>query len=218
MLKINIKPISKWIGAETKSPKRSQFKSTYKKTKELLENELWQFTVVWSSVQLEMFIHAEDLRQDGELRANAKPYKPGVALSFTIITRRLRNRETGEIRNETKTLSYPCDTFDDWRDNLRAIALSLEKLRAVSRYGVFKYEDMIERLALPSADGKLATIDLAYQFLAEHSGENISKMQTDTAVLNQAYLTCLHKFHPDKGGDKELFLRLQEFRQILGIR
>lgn len=33
-------------------------------------------------------------------------------------------------------LSYPCDTFTTLQDNLRVIALALEALRMVDRYGV----------------------------------------------------------------------------------
>lgn len=215
MLTIKIKPISKWIGNETKSPKRSQFSATYRKTKELLESELGFFNVVWSSVQLEMFIRPDDLRIDGELRANAKPYKQGVVLSFTIITRRLQNKSTGEIRNETKTLSYPCDTFDDWQDNLRAIALSLQNLRAVSRYGVFKYEDMVERLALPSASGKVSDAQTAAEFIAKYSDYPPHAMG-DKEILKKAYRQAANVLHSDKEtGSHELFLRLQEAKRIL---
>ncbi len=115
---IYIKPIKNWIGPETKTPGYSQFRQTYSNTKTLLQNELSKLHAIASSVRLEMFIKPEDLRRDGILlRAHAKPYKPGVVLSFAVVTRRLKNPQTGEIRNETKTLSYPCDGFDDWQDN-----------------------------------------------------------------------------------------------------
>ncbi len=31
---------------------------------------------------------------------------------------------------------FPCDRFKHWDDNLRAISLTLERMRAVDRYGV----------------------------------------------------------------------------------
>ena len=219
-LQILIKPISKWIGTETKSPGNSQFRNTYSDTKKKLEFELDKLNAIASSVRLEMFIKPEDLRRDGELlRAHAKPYKPGVVLSFSIITRRLRNNQTGAITNETKTLSYPCDTYNDWQDNVRAIALSLEKLRSVARYGVFKYEDMIARLALPSAEGKLSDRDAAAEFLSKHSGVPVAGMNGDQLLIKSAYVQALHKLHPDKTGGKTTddFLKLQDAKRILGI-
>lgn len=219
VFQIIIKPISNWIGAETKTPGNSQFRNTYSDTKKILEFELGKLNAVASSVQLEMFIKPEELLLNGTaLRAHVKPYKPGVVLSFSIITRRLKNNQTGEITNETKTLSYPCDTFNDWQDNVRAIALSLEKLRSVARYGVFKYEDMISRLALPSAEGKLSGADTALLFLVRHSNFTMSELGT-WANKKQAYIDALHKLHPDKtgGATTEDFHRLQDARRILGL-
>jgi hypothetical protein len=219
-IQILIKPISKWIVAETKDPGYSQFKQTYSNTKKILEFELGKLGAIDSSVQLEMFIKPEDLRRDGELlRANHKPYKPGVVLSFTIITRRLRNNQTGEIRNETKTLSYPCDTYNDWQDNVRAIALSLEKLRSVARYGVFKYEDMISRLALPSAEGKISDRDAAFALLSNKTGIPIGEIKSSEVSLKTAYRTAAQNLHPDKNGGitTDDFIKLQDAKRILGI-
>lgn len=219
-IEITIKPIQKWIGAETKTPGNSQFRNTYSDTKKKLGFELAKLNAISSSVQLEMFIKPEDLRRDGILlRAHAKPYKPGVVLSFSIITRRFKNNQTGVIRNETKTLSYPCDTYNDWQDNVRAIALSLEKLRSVARYGVFKYEDMISRLALPSADGKLSDADAALAFLSNKSGHPIGEIKSSEVSLKTAYRVAAQNLHPDKNGGKTTdgFIKLQDAKRILGI-
>src|SRR5579863_10251967 len=55
------------------------------------------------------------------LYAGAKLRTQGIILTF--------NSKHGP-------LSYPCDKYSNWQANLRAIALSLEALRAVDRYGV----------------------------------------------------------------------------------
>jgi hypothetical protein len=49
---------------------------------------------------------------------------PGVEISFDS---RAHGRQ-----------SFATDEYDDWQDNVRAIALSLEALRAVERWGVSK--------------------------------------------------------------------------------
>lgn len=217
---IKIKPIANWIGAETKYPKSSQFRQNYSDTKKILAFELEKLNAVSSSVQIEMFVKPEEIRQDGELRANAKPWKPGVVLSFSIITGRVK-KSTDEFINQTKSLSYPCDTFDDWQDNLRAIALSLEALRKVSRYGVFKYEDMVSRLALPSAEGKISSREAAAEFLSRFSVFETSEISENAECAKKAYREAALILHPDNpnfNGNTENFLELQKAKEVLEIR
>lgn len=213
---IIIKPINKWLGTTTKNPGNSQFKQTYSNTKAILQNELAKLKAIASTVQLEMFIEAKDLRADGELRANAKPFRAGVVLSFSKIKNRFYDEKSQSWKNELQTLSYPCDTYNYWQDNLRAIALSLQKLRDVARYGVFKYEDMLTRLALPSAEGKLSDRDAARLFLIKHSGFELNPLAGE-ADLRNAYFEAAKKLHPDKGGNLEDFHSLQDAKRILGI-
>ncbi|HEX8249009.1 MAG TPA: J domain-containing protein [Pyrinomonadaceae bacterium] len=216
---IIIKPISKWIGSETKHPGNSQFKQTYSNTKTILQGELSKLGALASTVQLEMFIRPEDLRSDGELRANAKPYRQGVVLSFSKVKRRYLDEGSQQWKNELQTLSYPCDTYNDWKDNLRAIALSLQKLRDVARYGVFKYEDMVARLALPSAEGKVSTAESAAEFLAKYSDYKAEEILYTAFIRGSAYKQAATKLHPDKNGGSTTddFLKLQDAKRILGI-
>jgi hypothetical protein len=65
-----------------------------------------------------------DLRIDGLPYARAQALHPGVILSF--------NRDG----NPKERVEFATDRFDRWQDNLRAIALALEALRKVDRYGV----------------------------------------------------------------------------------
>ena len=218
MLNIKINPISHWTGEENKNPKPSSFRQTYSNTKKILEYELWKLRAIESSVALEMFIHKNQVRSDGALRADAKPFKPGVILSFTRIKKQFRNKITQEIRTETQTLTYPCDAFDDWQDNLRAIALSLEALRKVERYGVFKYEDIVQRLALPSAEGRVSTRKAAAEFIAQYSKLPADKILIDAIMREKAYkqaATVLHPDSPNFNGNPENFIKLQEAKRVL---
>lgn len=217
---ITIKPISKWIGTETKQPGNSQFKQTYSNTKKILEFELAKLGAIASSVQLEMFIHADDdVRRDGELRANCKPLKPGVVLSFSKVKRRFLDESSKQWKKEMQTLSYPCDSYNDWKDNLRAVALSLEALRKVARYGVFRYEDMIARLALPSADGKLSDINQSILFLSSYTSYIVDELLDNPNAQKQAYRAAAIFLHPDQNGGEILedFHKLQDAKRILGL-
>lgn len=66
------------------------------------------------------------VRLDGQLRADAKVRHPGVELSFD-------KRGVGRVVFHTdRHKGYA----SSWQDNLRAVTLGLEALRAVDRYGI----------------------------------------------------------------------------------
>lgn len=124
---IKLAPISTWPGELTRNRRPSPFKSNLTATLKLLDRELEQLTETRAqreSLELLVAIPAGDLwRIDGRPRAHAVPEHPGVILSLDSIYGHL---------------SYPCDTFTTWQDNVRAITLALEALRKVDRYGVTK--------------------------------------------------------------------------------
>lgn len=216
MLNIQIRPIKKWPGSENKNPRGSQFQSTYKVTLAQLEHELSKMNADSSSLVLEMHISQEQLTLDGSrLRAHVRPHKPGVILSFN---RRQSKIVNGSVVTSVQTLSYPCDAFDDWQDNMRAITLSLESLRRVERYGVFKYNDIVERLALPTAEGSVSTRESAAAFLAIHSGVSKDEILFSPTAMQTAYRKAAQSLHPDNGGNQEEFMKLTEARKVLQER
>jgi hypothetical protein len=215
MLNILIRPITTWPGKQNASPKASQFKCTYKRTLKDLEFELEKANAQWSSFVLEMWIDPKLIRVDGQLRKDARPFKPGVILRFTRYTGKTTTRADGQRVYHTQDVSYPCDAFDTWEDNLRAIALSMESLRRVERYGVFKYDEIISRLALPSADGRSSTREDAAAFIAQHSGFAMQEILSDVSTKAAAYKKAAIALHPDRGGDNEVFLKLQEALKTL---
>lgn len=220
MLKITIKPITHWNGKETIEPRYSQFRQTYRDTIKILEKELSYLEIRSDSLAIEMFVHPNQIRADGQLRADAKPYKQGVKLSFDLIVERLEKiPETNRQKVRVSPVTYPCDKFNNWQDNLRAIALSLEALRKVERYGVLKFKEVVERLALPSAEGKLSSRDEAFEFIAKHSAYSAGLISQNTEALRQAYRQAAIALHPDKNDSDTTddFLKLQDSKRILGL-
>lgn len=216
MLNIQIRPIITWPGSENDYPQTSRFKCGYKVTIEQLEGELEKANYVDGSVVLEMFVDQRRITLDGtRLRADAKPFKEGVILRFSRWTGRLITRGDQKV-SETQDISYPCDAFNDWQDNLRAIALSMESLRRVERYGVFKYDEIISRLALPSAEGKVSTRESAAAFMAQHSGVSMKEILFSDTARMAAYRKAAHALHPDKtGGVSDDFVKLAEANKVL---
>lgn len=123
MQTISYRPLPTWPHEPTKPRRHSQFKSGWPRTLGLLMREV--ATLGGRDITLGMGLEDRDIRLDGLPRADARePLHPGVEISFD-------SRDHGR-------LAYSTDAFHDWKDNVRAIALSLEALRAVERYGASK--------------------------------------------------------------------------------
>jgi hypothetical protein len=138
---MSIRPIQQWPGDLTRARQRSPFFAKWSDTLHVLGRELRALNA--RGVALQIAMREQDFRIDGYPRANAKPEHPGVILSF---------------ESKYGPLSYPCDRFWDWQDNVRAIALAMEALRKVDRYGVTKRgEQYTGWKALPAGTGAVAS-------------------------------------------------------------
>lgn len=201
---ITYRPITTWPGERTKYRQYSRFDSPWSKTLDLLDRELFHLNA--KRVVIEIDLREQDFRLDGSWRANAKPTDPGIVISF--------DSKYGPLR-------YATDTFRDWQDNVRAIALGLEALRKVDRYGITKRgEQYTGWKALPAGialgPAGFANHDEAMRFILDQAGE-IWAAPTETAacledpdIAKVAYRDACTRLHPDAGGNHEDFVRLQQ--------
>lgn len=190
------RPLVTWPGKPTARRKRSPFRAGYVDTLRLLDAELRHLGA--RNISLQVALAEDQIRLDGRPRADAVPRHPGIVLAFD---------------SKHGPLSYPCDTYDSWEDNLRAIALALEALRAVDRYGVTRSAEQYRGwTALPPPKaGDAATAQQAAGVLCKAAGmERVSK---DT--LDEVYRAAVKRTHPDAGGSSEVFQRVQEAREVL---
>lgn len=200
------RPISNWPGESTKYRERSRFDTAWKKTLQLLARELDHIRKPGEIPVLEIAVGESDLRLDGYPRASARPEHPGVILN---------------IESKWGPLRYPCDTFDDWQDNVRAIALALEALRKVDRYGVTKRgEQYAGWKALPPAGGSSHTMGAkaASDILARTAGMNgkaADRILASSVEAKAAYRKAVRVAHPDAGGSVSAFQRLEAARSAL---
>lgn len=195
-------------GARTPTDERrhSPFKASYTRTLELLEAELGRLDAV-EPVVLEAGYKAHEIRLDGLPRAGAKPMDPAVIVSF--------NSRVGPLR-------YGCDTFWSHDANLRAVALTLEHLRAVDRYGVTRRGEQYQGWAAlpPSGEGEMGRQE-AETFIRHHGSpapdDDDYIRDLRKIPLARFYRRAAKRMHPDVGGDPVEWLKLDRARQVVGL-
>jgi hypothetical protein len=206
MIDARFVPLEKWPLEPTRSRQESRFRATYGETLSLLETELRHLYA--KEITIQAFFRRDQIRNDGWPYANANPSGPGIILSFTC---------------RGKALSFPCDRFNSLDCNLRAIALSLEALRAVDRYGVTRRAEQYQgwaRLEAPRNQAFASKEDAA-AFVVSQAGSEVEPglirmVQHDGATRKAAYRAAAARLHPDANphGD-ELFKRLQQAMEML---
>lgn len=211
-LAFTFRPISTWPGVLTKDRVGSPFKATYEQTLRLLEFELAQLDA--RNVVLELDLGESDLRLDGMPRAHAKPGHPGVVVSFDSRYGPLRYAtdlyaDSNVWRKENRSsVAVP-----GWQSNLRAIALGLEALRKVDRYGITRRgEQYTGWKTLTQGSEEPMTVAEALLFIATHSGMTPAEVKVSKA---QAYRLAAKALHPDHGGNEAGFARLTKAKALL---
>lgn len=208
-------PIREWPGQLTASVSRrsSPFtRNVREEGKQWTQKRAVPFTDTLALLDRELeFLGADDtelllaippqkFRLDGKPYADAKAEHPGVILSF---------------RTNLGALSYPCDTFTTWQDNLRAIALALEALRKVDRYGVTKHGEQYRgfmAIEAPNAMPAGFTSTLAAErFIMGLLPDADLDGMGPAAVMRAAKRAA----HPDTGGDAAIFQRVILAEQCL---
>lgn len=168
-------------------PRRpSTFKASYQRTLFDLEREIGYLK--GREVIIGVVADESQVRMDGMLRADARVNHPGVELSFE--------------KPDGSRLVFHTDVHggytNSWQDNLRAIALGLEALRAVDRYGITSTAEQYAGFAQLAAGGP----DPARgRVLVEAAGG-----------VRQAQRT----HHPDHGGQDRDFIDVQAYVASLG--
>lgn len=196
-----------WPKKVTANRKRSPFKWRWNEVMSDLERELRHLGAAKCSIALDLKFG--EIRNDGQPRADARARTPGVILSFTA------KRLPGEPAQV-----FPCDTFLTWQDNLVAIVRSLEKLRAVDRYGVtIAGEQYAGFKALPSGGESSAkmTPEQASDIIAEHSEIEAGGILAFPSVAKMAARAAQRRTHPDTGdhANGEAFALVQKATDIL---
>lgn len=186
-------------------PRRSRnvFSASWTQTMDLLERELDLLGA--ENVVIQAGFTDDEIRLDGYPRAGANPRHPGIILSFESIH---------------GPMQYLTDAHEFWQHNVRAIALGLEALRAVDRYGITTRAEQYQGWKMLTAGSGLTSRDQALKTLRDlGDGEFLlgSDLSNET-TLRSLYRLALKRAHPDRGGSRELFAAVLDAGRILGVR
>lgn len=166
-----LRPLPEWPYPPTRSRRgRRTFTAGWQSTLNLLGRELDMLRA--TAPIIAAGFEESDLRLDGLPRASAYPHHPGVEISFDT-------RQHGR-------LVYATDVCEWWQHNVRSIALGLESLRAVDRYGITRRGEQYAgwRQLGTGADGG-------------------PSLERGRALIREAggVMGAIKATHPDAGGD-----------------
>lgn len=190
----------------------SLFKATWSDTLALLDYEAARLndgrdTLVTIAVDLP----ERAFRLDGGLRADhPHPTSTGVVVSF--------DSRHGALtyRSDQYNAGYSWQTryLTGWQANVRAVALGLEALRAIDRYGISHTGEQYRGFAaLPASSGVNMTYDNAIGLIATLAGWTNSMVRDNPA---RGYRLARKAAHPDAdGGSADQFRLVEGAWQII---
>lgn len=210
MLKYTTRPLSdrSWMRPPTRRM-TSKFTTTWTDTLEFLEAE-----VNWlrgKDVVIEVDVSETMIRNDGGLYARAKAASPAVVVAF---------------QSKHGPLLYRSDQYakggwgsrmEDWQHNVRAVALTLEALRAVDRYGASRSGEQYRgyKALEDKSHTQSMTPEQAIELLARLSNMDIDEIRGDIHAIHAAFRTGARKVHPDNGGASTLMAELTQAYDIV---
>lgn len=207
--RFEIRPLGIWDRPVTENRASSgRFRSTWDQTVDHLTGEVEHLGGTLIIVQIDA--DANEIRRDGMLRARARVGFPGVKISF---------------ESTHGPLTYATDAYEQrwsgdmpsWQANVRAIALGLEALRAVDRYGITRSGEQYRgwtAIADKPAEKSL-TIDEAQVVLAGAApGAAAAALITEESVT-RAFRAAARLHHPDAGGSADAFRLISTARDVL---
>lgn len=207
-MRYEIRPLGAWLEPKTDTRRGSHtFRAGWQNTLDLLGFEAEKLGA--DLVVLQVDVTEGELRRDGMLKHHARVGFPGVRVSFDSIH---------------GPLTYATDAYEQqygwalhgWQANIRAIALALQALRAVDRYGVSgRGEQYRGWTAVAARPHEMSNAEAA-EFIAHWAGlgSNLALL-SDPAALAAAFRAAAKRAHPDAGGDHDTMARLTAARAQL---
>lgn len=210
MIDLRFRPLKHWPKEQPKLARLGdQFKTGWPATLSKLEHELKKLLA--THIVIDAGFSRNDIRNDGWPIGGREPEHPGVILSFV-------KEGQGELR-------FPCGNYKRWHANVHAIALTLENLRAIDRYGVTLGHQQyagFAQLAAPASERAMTIEEAAGLIVGIARPNSDMGMQLgamvlhDPTIFNALYRDAAGVVHPDAtGGDRERWDRLEIAKGVL---
>lgn len=220
-MRLVFRPLGEWPRPKTAHPDRSPFTNGWSDTVTLLEREIG-YLILKSKPEVLIQVDAPEgaMTLAGGIRADARVGFHGVMISFES-----KYGPQTYLCDKYSTASHKNSGDSPWKDNARAIALGLEALRRIDRYGISTsgqqytgWKALGAGIPMPAAQ---MTVEDAARLLFNAATPEAYEIGSWKALLNNpnitnlAFKTAAKKIHPDAGGDHALFAKLSEARDIL---
>lgn len=193
----SFRPLAAWPFPDTYLRRsRYTFTAPWSDTLSLLSSELDHLD--GRDVVIQADFRDEDIRLDGLPRSGARqPSHPGVIVSF---------------ESKVGPLQYATDAHEFWQHNVRAIALGLQALRAVDRYGITRSHEQYRGWRQLGAGNGPTSREQAERLLG------LGFNEAGPEVLRDHYRRALRAAHPDHGGSTEHLMAVREAGRLLGVK
>lgn len=204
MARFEIRPLAGWDKPRTGYPRRATFRAGWEETLDLLKAEV--IVLDGDVIACQIDIAEAQVRRDGMLRSTARVSGfQGVKVSFD---------------SRYGPLTYATDTFDFWKDNVRAIALGLQALRAVDRYGITKSGEQYRGWNAISATPVEDTLTPESARLVFADALRVRQEMIDVELstregIAKTYRLAAKLHHPDVGGSESVMRLITKARDVL---
>lgn len=207
-LQYTTRPLSDptWLRPPSKR-ESSQFTTGWSRALDLLGAEIRLLD--GRDVVIEVGVRPQDLRTDGQVRANARPSLPAVVVAFDSKKRGpllFRSDRYGYVR-------YGARMREPWQHNVYAVARTLEALRAVERYGVAESGEQYRGYAQIESAAKSMSALEAREYLIRVVSSPDGASWPDDRLVKRAR----REAHPDRMGSEHVWHKVQQAATILGV-
>lgn len=220
MTRYTVRPLSDRTWLRPPGTRRTTpFSTAWPDTEALLGREVEQLR--GRNLVIEVDVREQDIRLDGMLRASARAESPAVIVAF---------------ESSHGPMLYRCDRYvghlgrgKAWQENVRAIAKTLEALRAVDRYGATETGEQYAGFkALPAGGSssshmtRAAAAELLERIAIGEEGARreraIELIASSTDQARLAWREARKAAHPDhRDGDHAMWDQVEQAAQALGL-
>lgn len=186
-------PLDRWDGPETERRGNSGYGARWSTTLKDLETEAGKLGA--DEVLILLDVRRDQLRVDGWPKTGTD-VPPRVAISFASTHGPLR---------------FQCDRWQTWHENVRAIGITLQRLRLIDEGGVARSGEQYRGWAAIGTGSGATSAEQAIATLRRHAGPD----GADSASWQDLYRLAAHRTHPDRGGNAEAFGEITAARDLL---